>query len=202
MDGLLLDRYSPEYDYVEKHRMIINATPEMAFKAAKSMDLSHSKLIALLFGIRNMYGKAFSVFNPNKNTIASIALNPTLDDLLKKTGFIFLDEDRDNEFVLGLVGKFWMPTAHIKKGLSSEEFLNFNEDGFAKACANFLITKRDDGSILLSTETRTKCIGLKAKSAFTLYWSAVRPFSGLTRRVMLSTVKAEAESETGTRTSQ
>jgi hypothetical protein len=189
-----LDRYSPEYDYVEKHRIIVSATPEVAFKAAKSMDLSHSNLIALLFGIRNTYGKVFSAFSPNKNTFASISLNPTLDDLPKKTGFIFLDENRDNEFVLGLVGKFWRPTAHIERGLGSEEFLDFNKEGFAKACANFLITKRDDNSILLSTETRTKCIGPKAKSAFTLYWAAIRPFSGLTRHVMLNTVKAKAES--------
>jgi hypothetical protein len=194
MDGLLLDRYSPEYDYVEKHRIIVTATPEAAFNAAKNMDLSHSKLIALLFGIRNMYGRAFSAFSPHENTIASIALNPTLDDLLKKTGFIYLGENRDNEFVLGLVGKFWRPTAHIERGLNTDEFLNFNEDGFAKACANFLITKHDDNSILLSTETRTKCIGPKAKSAFTLYWAAIRPFSGLTRHVMLNTVKAKAES--------
>jgi hypothetical protein len=79
--------------------------------------------------------------------------------------------------------------------LGAEDFDNFSEDGYAKTCANFLINEQDDNTILLTTETRTKCYGLKAKSFFTFYWAAIRPFSGITRHLMLNNIKTNAESD-------
>jgi hypothetical protein len=94
----------PEFDYVEKHRIVVISSAKIAFDAAKNMDLSHSQIIALLFGVRNLYGRAFSLISPNTNSLGSISLSPSLNGLIENAGFIFLDETCDKEFVLGLIG--------------------------------------------------------------------------------------------------
>jgi hypothetical protein len=87
-----------------------------------------------------------------------------LDGLLQ-VGFLLVDEIPDEEFVLGLVGKFWTVRAQILK-LDAAQYSEFNQRG---------------------------CTDDHSKSRFKLYWFLIGRFSGLTRREMLRVVKKRVE---------
>jgi hypothetical protein len=84
-------------------------------------------------------------------------------------------EDAPGEgIVLGLAGQFWR--------------LRGGERDDCKAVLDF----RVQGS-RLSTETRVQVSDAAARRKFARYWLVVRPFSGLTRRLILRAVKRRAE---------
>ncbi len=84
-------------------------------------------------------------------------------------------EDAPGEgIVLGLAGQFW----RLRGGAQDE----------CKAVLDF----RVQGS-RLSTETRVHVSDAAARRKFARYWLVVRPFSGLTRRLILRAVKRRAE---------
>jgi hypothetical protein len=79
--------------------------------------------------------------------------------------------------------------------LTAADFVGFARPGFAKVAWNFTLRTDSPETTVLSTETRTKCFGQAAFWRFGIYWSLIRPFSGLIRKAMLQRVKIEAESK-------
>ena len=51
----------------------------------------------------------------------------------------------------------------------------------------------EDGSTLLSTETRVRCVDDEARRRFALYWLLIRVFSGWLRRDLLRKIAHIAE---------
>ncbi len=78
--------------------------------------------------------------------------------------------------------------------LTADDFAGFSRPGYAKVAWNFRLRAELPQSTFLSTETRIRCFGLAALWKFRIYWTLVRPFSGLIRKVILKQVKTEAES--------
>ena len=107
-------------------------------------------------------------------------------------GFLLLRETRDEEFVLGLIGKFWTFRAEILK-VDPVQYVQFNQRGYAKVAWNFVIQESAPGIVTLSTETRIACTDDRSRSRFKLYWALIGRFSGLTRREMLRGVKRTVE---------
>jgi hypothetical protein len=65
--------------------------------------------------------------------------------------------------------------------------------GLAGAAWNFAVVPVADGGCVLHTETRILTGDAGACRRFRLYWTLVRPGSGLIRRLMLRAIRAEAE---------
>ncbi len=189
-----LDHYMPRYDFSERHSLVINAPAERVYKVAHSLNLAKSRIIKFLFGIRYLIGLIAYRLRLRRNATKPAPLGLSFDELLRTTGFIYLEGVPNSEFVIGLIGKFWTPTVGIVKDFEADDFVGFNQGGYAKTAANFYITQNSNGSVTLSTETKVRCLGLRAKLAFSLYWMIVRPFSGLTRHAMLRLIKNQAES--------
>ncbi len=195
MRCLRLDYYLPGYNFVERHEICVNSSSERVFEAIQNLDLSASRVARILFGLRNaegIIGNRMS-FRRGKERLAPLELS--LEGLVTKTGFIYLEAVDNKEVIVGLIGKFWTPTVGILKGLRAQEFEDFNRAGYAKTAANFYIEQKTDGSLALSTETRILCLGPKAKIKFSIYWMIIRPFSGWLRLIMLGLVKKQAESK-------
>jgi len=172
-----LNQFLPEYHFSEYHSVTVKAPPEIVFKAIKQVDMSDSSLIKGLLALRLLP----YLFKPEKKPDFYSAI--ALDDFIKM-GFIKLADIFPDEMILGLAGQFWKPTVQLR-AIPPGRFRQFNRPGFCKAVWNIQVRSNGAAGSLLSTTTRIYCLGLKARVLFTCYWSVIRPFSGLIRKILL-----------------
>jgi hypothetical protein len=174
---MLIDEFLSVYDFSEKHETNIRASAKQVFAAVNSTDLSDSWIIWSLLTLRGLS----SPFASKKKTLRDMTSD----------GFTLLGEKPDEEILLGLAGKFWTPTGSLQK-IDAGNFKEFNKAGFAKAVWNFSLSEAN-GQTLLKTETRIRCLDEDSRQSFALYWTVVKPFSGLIRTEMLRLIKEKAE---------
>ena len=93
----------------------------------------------------------------------------------------------------GLIGRFWRSDFGLLPCANGEAFRTFHQPGVARLLMLFQCEPARDGSTRLITETRVHCPDRASRLAFTLYWLAIRPVSGLIRRRMLHSIKARVE---------
>lgn len=177
-----LDRFLDAYDVRSSHSIEVDATPASTYRAAREMDLGRSVPIAALVALRAIPHFVTGKARPTR----SLTLETFLD-----AGFTIFEERPPEELVMGVVGRFWRPDSGLVR-VSPEEFLKFDEPGYAKAVVGLFAEERGDGS-LLGTETRVATTDASARRKFSLYWRAISPFSGLIRHLMLQEVKNKAE---------
>jgi len=175
---MLIDEFMTIFDFSERHETRVRAAAEKVYAAVNATDFSESWIIWSLLALR---GLGWS--QPSKKT--------TLRDMTRNN-FAILGEKQNQEILLGLAGKFWTPTGNLQK-IDAGNFKKFNEKGFAKAVWNFSLAETG-GETLLKTETRIQCLDEESRQSFALYWTVVKPFSGLIRSEMLRLIKEKAES--------
>lgn len=182
---MLIDDLLPTYDVTEHHHLDIDASAEKVHAAVHELDVSSSKLIRVLFALRGLPATLLS----HRRSQPELGLNLAG---LRRSGFIFLGEAPQREFVLGLIGKFWTTSGCIQC-LDAAGFKNFSTPGFAKAAWNFSLEPRDTGVTRLHTETRVLCLDAASRRRFRFYWLFIRPFSGVVRMEILRVIKRRAE---------
>jgi hypothetical protein len=170
---MLHDKFLPEYQFSEKHAIRIARPPEKIFPLITEMDFSGSWIIRTLYKLRGM--------------TSGMTLKK---ELLKH--FMELEQCKDQELVIGLIGQFWKLNGSLKK-VAPEEFTSFHESGYLKATWNFELIPQTETSTILETETRVHCSDAKSHRLFSRYWFFVRPFSGLIRKEMLRSIRKKAE---------
>lgn len=168
----LIDKYMPHYTFNELHETIVNCPIESVYQIAKDFDLSKSKIVTILFKIRCL---------PTKR------LN--LQSFINDIGFTKLEENDPYENLIG----FWA-RVKIAKIPSYEDFSSNSISPWLKAVWNFQFEELEKGITKVSTETRVLCVAPITKLTFGLYWSIIKPFSGLIRKKMLNIIKDDAES--------
>ncbi|NUM79382.1 hypothetical protein HUU42_01150 [bacterium] len=172
---MLIDQMLSGYQFTEFHSIRIRASADAVYRSLHEFDSSQLVIGRVLMFIRS-FGWAKS------NAIAKGFTG---------IGFIPL-ADTPEEIVLGLVGQFWKPTGNISK-IDPADFHSFDKPGYAKAVWNFRITVKDKNAVVLSTETRVKCLDKNSLRKFRFYWLIVRPFSGLIRIEILRKIKKQVE---------
>lgn len=182
-----LDYYLPQYHFAERHSITVDAMPEKVYEAFWQLDMAESNVIKALLKMRGAYGLIFKG-KPDKQP--SLAL--TIQDMMN-SGFILLENVKNEEVVMGFGGRFWQPSAGIVRYASAEDFVSFEKNGYCKSAWNFYIEQVNGDKLRLSTETRNFCYGWGAKIPFSLYWAVIRPFSGWIRLEMLKMIKKLAE---------
>lgn len=169
---MLIDDFMPRFDFSETHDIQIGATAENVLHALNEVDLCESTIIRWLVRLRGIWTPKMTLHE------------------LRESHFVVLGESKE-EFLLGLVGRFWTLTGNLQK-ISSDNFRKFNEKGFAKAVWNFGLSEAR-GEVNLTTETRIMCTDAESRKSFGLYWTFIQPFSGLIRKELLRLVKEKAE---------
>jgi hypothetical protein len=184
---MLIDEFLPAYDVAERHQVEVYARTERVYGAVRRLDLGGSDMVRMLFWLRELPVLLLDPSSRSREGRLGLTLEALLDG-----GFVLLGERPNEELLLGLVGRFWTPSGDIQR-LVSDEFLNFERSGYAKAVWNFSLSGQAGGTTLLTTETRVLCLDATSRKQFLFYWSLVGLFSGLIRRQILRSIKRQAE---------
>lgn len=177
-----LDELLPQPDVAARYETRVHASLERTRQAMREADFSQLPLTRILMGMRKLgWGR-------KKAEQAA-----SQEERLRAAGFISIPTRSEDEVLLGVVGRFWRPDSGTLRGLTAEEIVAFEREGFAKAMWNFTVERIDDSTTRLATETRVVVYGSSARRKFRAYWLLVGPFSGLIRKEMLRLVKRNAE---------
>jgi hypothetical protein len=185
-EGVPLDDFLPDYDVNEIHSTRIAAPPDAVLAAVRALTPREVPLTGALMAIRTLP----AILARRRPPAGNRRLDDPLLDGLSRRGFATLAE-RPDELVLGAIGRFWKAEGEILR-VGSDEFVAFDEPGFAKAVVNFHVQAVSGGTVV-TTETRIRCTDEKARRTFRRYWRIVMPGSALIRRAWLRAIRRRAE---------
>ena len=184
----LIDRYMPEFQFVERHSRLIAAPPEAVWDALLNVSAREVRLLLPLMAIRTLRFRS------------SRADRPVIETA-RRSGFLLLAENPLHEIVLGTVGRFWQFHGGRNFELRTpEDFLRFDESGYAKAVLNFEVHTGGERTCV-TTETRITTTDVSARRTFARYWFLVHPGSALIRRSWLAAIERRARRHSGSRRS-
>jgi hypothetical protein len=76
----------------------------------------------------------------------------------------------------------------------AQDFVQFDRPDYGKVAANFYVSQADgQGTVRLSTESRTYTPDPQARKKFGCYWRVIYPGSAHIRVLMLKAIKRRAE---------
>ena len=154
-----LHTFLPEYEFSERHRIRIAATPERVDAALRDVAVEDIPLALLLVRLR------------------SLGRRPRERRPFIEVGRL-LDDAPGEGVVLGLTGQFWrLRPRRVDPGAP-----------VCEAVFDFRIVGDE-----LSTETRVHVADPATRRKFARYWRVIKPFSGLTRILLLREVRRRAE---------
>jgi len=189
---MLIDNYLPEFDVVERHGLVIRATPARVWDALRAADFGRSPLLATLLALRALP----SLLTAPRRTLRRLRerrAGPLTLDTFFSRGFVVLEERPDREMVIGLEGRFWTATADLRP-TNARRFREALASGLERVAWDFRAEPLPDGRVRLTTETRIRCADAATRRRFRAYWLLVRPGSGLIRGAMLRAIRRAAES--------
>jgi len=171
---MLIDKYLPDYHFNEFHSIEVNGFMGSIYQKMLRCDFSKSSLINILFRVRGVPVKVYSI------------------EHLTSMGFIKLDEEPGKEILFGMVTDNPMFNT-CKSNVSSQEFIHRTGNTIIKAVINFRIQDKSNSQHIISTETRVWCGSKAMKSKFKCYWFFIKPFSQLIRKSMLKQLKMQIQ---------
>lgn len=163
LEKMLINKYTSEFQFKEVHKTFVNTTAYDAYRTTMELDLSKSKVTETLFRLRGL------PFNNNTFTTINSDMRFTL-----------LEEIPCSKFLYG----FWFSTK-TEWVADLNEFIKNSTKYNAKVGWSFYFDERTDGRTEITTETRVLCLNKTTKFVFSIYWSFIRPFSGLIRLEIL-----------------
>ena len=191
---MLLDDLMPVYDVVERHHIAVRAAPTAVFGAIRSFDLSSSLLTRALLLVRAVPSVLVALVRSPRTALDEprrLRAELRFADF-ERAGFKVIAERPPEELVIGVLGKFWTLRGGARSDVSAAQFAAGPPQGYALAGWNFTVVAQDDGTCLLSTETRVWCAP-DVRAKFRAYWLVIRLGSGLIRRDILRVIRREAE---------
>ena len=179
----LLDRFMPLYEVVERHQIVVAAPAAVTLLAAKNGNLDESAIVRGIFKARSLLlGAATPATDPSG----------TLMTRMSALGWGVLADVPDREVIVGAVTQPWLPNV-VFRAIPPEEFRDFREPGYVKIVWTLRADSIDANSSLFRTETRVVTTDAKARGKFRWYWARFSPGIALIRRVMVQSVKRDAE---------
>jgi hypothetical protein len=181
----LLEEVMPRFEASETHDVWVAARPDLVFAAVRQLTVREVRLLRPLEGLRALPALLARrrVFRPNPSA-------RVLDQFA--TGVVPLGERVGTEIVAGAIGRFWRAVGNEMVDVRTrEDFLSFDEPGYAKAAISFLVRPEQGGSRVI-TETRVVATSPEARRAFMRYWRVIRLGSGAIRRSWLAAIRRRA----------
>jgi hypothetical protein len=189
----LLDDYLPAFDVRNCFATRIAASPARVYASLKTANFDYWGVTRTLYAVRalpTIFVSPRDTWRRVRETLGRKHAN--LQDMLAG-GFSVLAERPDEEFLLGTVGRFWLPHGELR-AISPARFREPTPPGTAKSAWNFTVSRRPDGATELRTETRVLCADAATRRSFRAYWMLIKPASAWIRLEMLAAVRNAAES--------
>jgi hypothetical protein len=183
---VLLDDIIPTWDASSRHAIWVGASPAEVYQTAREADLGRPWMVRILMGLRAVPASLATVLHSRRT-----AADPRNHKLLGRLAFTLIAETPGEEFVLGIMGRFWTPTGQVEVA-SAERFWEPPPPGLAQGIWNFRVAPSGAGTVL-STETRVRCGDAATRRQFARYWQVIRLGSGFIRGSMLRHIRLEAE---------
>jgi len=179
----------PAYDVRAAYSILIAATPQRVWEELLNTDFKSLPITRRLMKLRSLGRRKPAIGQPS--TLAALGSGGA-GGAGGAGGFLEISRVPEQEIVLAIVGRFWLPHAPVLRDWKAEEFPAHAPHGAAKAAWNFYLTAEGNRT-RLSTETRVLCFGRSARIEFRLYWFLIGFFSGWIRKEMLEMVKRNCE---------
>jgi hypothetical protein len=186
-EDLLLDRFMPSYEVVERHHIHVAAPAEIVLATAAETDLLQTQIARAIFRAREVI--LGSEPDPVSRPSGLLALTKSL-------GWRVLADVPGHEVVMGAVTQPWKANVTFQ-GVPAEEFAAFTEPGFVKIAWTLRADPISATESVFRTETRVVATDASARAKFRRYWSLLSPGIIAIRWVMLQPLKKEAERRAG-----
>jgi hypothetical protein len=183
----LLDRFMPTYEVREHHQTKVAAPAEVTFAVARELDMQRSGLVRAIFRGRELLLGS----EPTKRERPKDFLSEVI-----ALGWRVLAEEPGRELVMGAVTQPWEVNVQFR-GLAPEEFVAFNDPGYAKIAWTMAVDPTGPDTSIFGTETRVTTTDLESRRRFRRYWSVVSPGVVLIRYEVLRLVRREAARRLG-----
>ena len=167
--------------------MEVDASPARTFEAVLTTDLSRFapvRFLAWLRGLPDRVVRRLSGHDP-----PPAAANGTLGGPVDAGWWIELARDAPKEISLGLV----MWDRRVEDAGMTRDTFDSPESGAVRVGWGFVVAPVDGGRSLLVTQTRSQPVDADARKKFARYWFLIKPFAGLTRRMVLTQMRRRAE---------
>ncbi|WP_392892853.1 hypothetical protein [Streptomyces sp. LN699] len=171
--GLVIDRYMPDWHFRERHWVKVGAPREEVLRAAREMTWREAPVARILLA-----------FTRNK-------LRPdgrVLDDFAMGGDTVL--ELSDSELVYGGIGSQAGPVSPDRP--MAEVFRDYAEPGCTKVVFTLHLARG-----VLSTETRIWATDEETRRRFGRYWKVIRIPSGMIRIALLSAIKRRVDVRSG-----
>ncbi len=202
---MLIDEVLPEFAATIDEHIVIDASPDAVYEAARELDFMqvHSPILDAAMFVRGIPAKIVQRLDdrPPPPPPPEMRLSDLFDgpaDAEGLEGWLALDEEPGRELVFGAIGKVWQPDIEWRT-VTADEFLAFAEPGYAKIVVGFSIRNYGTDRTLLSYEARTVGTDPASQRMFLRYWWLVRHFVHFVMRAAVTTVKGLAEGTTSPR---
>jgi hypothetical protein len=183
----LLDRFLPDYDVADRHRVRVAAPADVTFRAACEMDLGRSAVIRAIFRARELaLGARRAATSAPRGLVA----------LARSLGWGVLAEIPGCEIVLGAVTQPWAADV-VFRAIPPAEFAAFREPGYVKIIWTLRAEPDGPDRSVYFTETRAAATDATARIKFRRYWAAFSAGIVLIRRIGGRLVKKQAEAWKG-----
>jgi hypothetical protein len=181
----LLDRFLPEPEVDEYHRLKVRAPAAVTFAAAKQMDIQASPVVKGIFWLRAipslLQGQPFRP-QGSRSIVAE-----TLDQ-----GWGVLAEIPDREIVVGAYTQPWHEHVTFRP-LPPEEFAAFSEPGYVKIVWTLAAEPTGPGESWFVTRTRVATTDAESRKKFRRYWAPMSAGIILIRYAGLPLVRKQAQ---------
>jgi hypothetical protein len=183
---IALDAFLPLHEQSTRQRVIVWATPAQTRAAIWRADLLATPLARALTSAA-MWPERAGAWVRHEAPPEARPRSAHLGDMLSDDSpWTLLSEE---PVALGLL---WTPPSGAIKR-PADEFVAFDEPGFAKVVWTLEVVPFGAGHALLTTETGTQTTDSITARRFALMWPFISPFAALLRRQVLRAVKATAE---------
>ncbi|MEU4268920.1 hypothetical protein [Streptomyces sp. NPDC026092] len=201
-EPLLLDTALPEFRFSRLECAVIAAAPDVVYGAARDLDMLsiHSPLFDAVMWARGVPDRVRRrpVVTPPSMRVSDLFETAVGGDQgdLDAQPWVALGERAGREIAFGAVGKVWKPTIEWRR-VESSDYAGFDEPGWAKMAAAFVVHPYGARRSLLTYEARTACTDPASTTQFGRYWTLVSPGVGIVLRGALRAIEAAAEAGEG-----
>lgn len=193
-EPLLLDGMLPEFGFSRLECVALAAAPPVAYEAARGLDLLtiDSPLVNAAMSARALPERLRGRSMPTPPSLRVADLFDATGEAWEGQPWVALGENPGRELVFGAVGKPWRASIEWRR-VEPEHFTSFDEAGWAKMAAAFVVHPYGTQRSLLTYEARTACTDPASTARFGRYWTLVSPGVGVVLRGALRAVRAAAE---------